>query len=289
MRSFWIYYNSNNIGSDFKVDEFGWYYSPPAYEFKEVRVNYILHFVKKGTCRFTIWDKQTETTVTVGENEAICVFPGYEHKYRADDTAGCVRYWLSFSGSACDNVLGKCNITSQYLTIKGINTAIVEKEIRGLYGKIQNGNDPTFVIHAATYNILAHIENVNTTRDTETPKTEKGILIESVSNYVDSNLSTVTVKDLSGRFGYEESYLYRIFRQERGMSVQNFIVMKKINRAKSLLSTTDLKMDEVAEQVGYTDYISFARIFKSHVGITPAQYRSDFKQNYKKEGKKSEH
>ena len=150
MRSFWIYYNSNNIGSDFKVDEFGWYYSPPAYEVKEVRVNYILHFVKKGTCRFTIWDKQTETTVTVGENEAICVFPGYEHKYRADDIDGCVRYWLSFSGSACDNVLGKCNITSQYLTIKGINTAIVEKEIRGLYGKIQNGNDPTFVIQAAT-------------------------------------------------------------------------------------------------------------------------------------------
>ena len=73
------------------------------------------------------------------------------------------------------------------------------------------------------------------------------------------------------------------------MSVQNFIVMKKINRAKSLLSTTDLKMDDVAEQVGYTDYISFARIFKSHVGTTPAQYRSDFKQNYKKEGKKSEH
>ena len=73
------------------------------------------------------------------------------------------------------------------------------------------------------------------------------------------------------------------------MSVQNFIVMKKINRAKSLLSTTDLKMDEVAERVGYTDYISFARIFKNHVGITPAQYRSDFKQNYKKEGKKSEH
>ena len=72
------------------------------------------------------------------------------------------------------------------------------------------------------------------------------------------------------------------------MSVQNFIVMKKINRAKSLLSTTDLKMDEVAEQVGYMDYISFARIFKNHVGITPAQYRSDFKQNYKKEGKKSE-
>lgn len=67
MRVFWVYYNTNTIGSDFLIDEFGWYFSPPSYEFRENRVNYILHFVKKGTCDFTIWDKHGKSTVTVKE------------------------------------------------------------------------------------------------------------------------------------------------------------------------------------------------------------------------------
>ena len=141
MREFWIYYNSNVIGSDFLVDEFGWYFSPPSYEFRETRLNYILHFVKKGSCDFTVWDKNGETTVTVRENEAICIFPGYDHKYRADDERGCVRYWFSFRGNAVNEVLQKCNISGQNSLIKGVDTDFIEKTIEGLYGNIQKQSD----------------------------------------------------------------------------------------------------------------------------------------------------
>ena len=57
------------------------------------------------------------------------------------------------------------------------------------------------------------------------------------------------------------------------MSVQHFITMKKITRAKSLLTTTNEKIDRIVELIGYENYISFSKIFKEHTGLTPTQYR----------------
>lgn len=274
MRDFWIYYNTNTIGSDFLIDEFGWYFSPPSYEFRENRVNYILHFVKKGTCDFTIWDKHGESTVTVKEGEAICVFPGYEHKYHANDKDGCVRFWLSFRGNAVTEVLQKCNVPRPNSIIKNVDCEFIQKAIEGLCHNIRKNGDPTFYIYTAACSVFDHIENVNTVKTDAIRKTEKNILIDSVSNYIDNNLSTVTVRSIADRFGYEKSYLYRIFMQECGMSVQRFIAKKKVNRAKSLLTTTDVKLDYITDQVGYESYIAFSKIFKEYTGFTPTQYRA---------------
>ena len=47
----------------------------------------------------------------------------------------------------------------------------------------------------------------------------------------------------------------------------------RIEKAKQLLCTSDMKMYEISEAVGYNDYAYFSQIFKRHMGTTPSQYR----------------
>lgn len=72
------------------------------------------------------------------------------------------------------------------------------------------------------------------------------------------------------------SYLSRLFKQATGMNVSDYILEKRIDRAKELLRDTNLKINEIAESVGYRSSHSFARFFRNSAGASPQEYRDSF-------------
>lgn len=58
------------------------------------------------------------------------------------------------------------------------------------------------------------------------------------------------------------------------MNFSEYISMRKIERAKALLTETDLSVAEISRQLNYPEQNSFSRFFKSKVGIPPQTYRS---------------
>ena len=58
------------------------------------------------------------------------------------------------------------------------------------------------------------------------------------------------------------------------MNFSNYLATLRIDRAKELLRTTDMSVDEISSAVGYTNVTSFGRKFKQEVGLTPTQYRA---------------
>jgi len=70
------------------------------------------------------------------------------------------------------------------------------------------------------------------------------------------------------------SYLSRLFKQETGVTITDYLINVRIEQAKNLLrSRPDLKTYEVGEQVGYPDSAYFTKLFKRIVGMTPNEYR----------------
>ena len=57
------------------------------------------------------------------------------------------------------------------------------------------------------------------------------------------------------------------------MSVQEFLTMFRISRAKELLSTTTLSIEHVAASCGYQNTLVFSKAFKRNMGCTPTVYR----------------
>lgn len=73
--------------------------------------------------------------------------------------------------------------------------------------------------------------------------------------------------------GISKSYFQRLYKQQFGIAFTEDVIMARINKAKKLLKTSNLRIQEIAEQCGYENASHFMRQFKDRVGITAVQYR----------------
>lgn len=90
------------------------------------------------------------------------------------------------------------------------------------------------------------------------------------ARYDDPDLS---LKHLSDRFGLAGKNVSQIFKDAFGENFGEVLVALRIGKAKRLLTGTELGQQEIAQQVGYSNSITFGRMFKRVVGVTPGEYR----------------
>lgn len=71
--------------------------------------------------------------------------------------------------------------------------------------------------------------------------------------------------------GYEA--LRKQFRASAGISIGQYAIRVRVNRAKALLLRSDLPLEKLAVQLGYPDAFTFCKQFKQHTGVSPSQFR----------------
>ena len=91
-------------------------------------------------------------------------------------------------------------------------------------------------------------------------------------NYSDNALS---LKQISLKFGFHETYISRLFKAEYGENLSGIIEKLRIEKACELIKNTDIKIGDIAEKVGYTSDLSFRRAFKKVTGMNPGEYREN--------------
>ena len=100
-------------------------------------------------------------------------------------------------------------------------------------------------------------------------------LFESVSDFMVLNISSVTMKDLTEAFHYQPNYFNNLIKKFTGLTYSHYLISLRIERAKSLLDSTQLPIDEVMWLVGYNNKGFFYKKFIEIVGMSPAKYRTN--------------
>ena len=85
--------------------------------------------------------------------------------------------------------------------------------------------------------------------------------------------SELSLKSLASQLGFSPSYLSVLIKKELGLPFQDYLIQERMKKAKLLLLTTDLKIYEIAEQVGFEDMNYFSQRCKQVVGLTPRQFK----------------
>lgn len=89
-------------------------------------------------------------------------------------------------------------------------------------------------------------------------------------NYRNPDLSVSTICE---ELKLNASYLSRMFKQQKGCGVLEYIHQYRIDQVQQLLVSTKLELQDIAEQTGYENAKAMGRVFKKYTGITPSAYR----------------
>ncbi|MDD2393219.1 MAG: AraC family transcriptional regulator [Eubacteriales bacterium] len=98
-------------------------------------------------------------------------------------------------------------------------------------------------------------------------------IAEQAKAYVADKLCEhMTVLDVARSIPVSESYMSKVFRKAEGVSLNNYIIERKLEKAKELLAAGDRSVTEIAEYLGYSNVHYFSAQFKRVYGISPKAF-----------------
>ena len=101
----------------------------------------------------------------------------------------------------------------------------------------------------------------------------KSVVDRAMDYIAEHYQEALSIKQLASLYGINPSYLGQIFKKTTGESFTGYVNRHRIEKAQALLAQTNLKVYEISERVGFTDYHYFLKIFKKITGILPTDTR----------------
>ena len=99
-------------------------------------------------------------------------------------------------------------------------------------------------------------------------------VIEKIVSYIQANyMKNLTADELSHHFGLSRTHMTRCFKEYTGFAPHEYITQLRIYNAKYLLKATDLSIEDISRQTGFSDSVYFIQVFKKIEGITPSKFR----------------
>ncbi|WP_083612467.1 response regulator [Paenibacillus sp. P32E] len=118
------------------------------------------------------------------------------------------------------------------------------------------------------YDLSTYVAGKNTSRNSKTINRIRAIVQEGYAH-------ELSIARIAEEVYLTPNYISLIFKKETGETLTDYITRIRIDKAKELLHSTDLKVMEIAERVGYENPHYFSTVFKKIVGKHPLKYRSD--------------
>jgi AraC-like DNA-binding protein len=111
-------------------------------------------------------------------------------------------------------------------------------------------------------------------------ESNKSILVQKIKDaiiemvYLENKLPTSKISAyLAEKLHYSYGYLANLFSDVTYTSIENFIILQKIERAKELIITSELTFTEIAWQLNYSSVAHFSTQFKNATGLTPTTFQ----------------
>lgn len=207
-----------------------------------------------------------------------CVFIDCHKKYSHRSSKEHLWHlnWVHFYGTNMDGIYEKylnrggcpCFQTNEIETYKSLlfniyNIANLDSNVR----------DMMIFEKLASLLTMTMAESRKNERSTLEASSTKAKLLE-IKNYLDTHyMEKVPLATLEQMFFINKFYLTRIFKENFGISINNYLIQKRITDAKYQLRFTDKTIEEIGHSCGMADASYFNRVFKKVEGISPREFR----------------
>ena len=98
--------------------------------------------------------------------------------------------------------------------------------------------------------------------------------VDKAKEYINENYAKdISLDDVSREVDISPYYFSKVFKEETGENFIEYLTNIRIEKAKELLTETELSMKEICGSIGYSDPNYFSRTFKKNTGVTPTEYK----------------
>ena len=213
-----------------------------------VRDYYILHFILNG--KGVLINKDGTHPVSTGE--MFLIREGEQATYVADKNDPWEYVWIGFSGS-------RTSAYSFLSDVMDVPTDIDERLLHYVDEDVRSTDIYTALLYEMTYQLSEYDKNI-----------EDDTTIQVIHRYIKYNYQEgITIAGLSAMFGFERSYLYRLFKQRYGIGPKDYLTKVRMNKARWILSR-GYSVAECASMVGYPDPFTFSKAYKKFYGVPPS-------------------
>lgn len=199
-------------------------------------------------------------------------------RYGADEKDPWTIYWIHFSGDKLKALNDYFSI-DEFLAPRPIHFDDYKIHLwQQMYDCLEKGYSFENIGYAnmCLYYFLASFIFPDKRKELLNKKSED--ITDKVIDYMKKNISErLTVDDIAAEFNFSSSHFHSLFRKKTGLSPMDYFIQLKMQRACQLLDLSDLRVKEVAANIGYDDPYYFSRIFTKIMGHSPQTYRKNQK------------
>lgn len=227
-----------------------------------IRALYIIHYVTEGVGYYN--------GRKIKAGQGFLIFPGQMAEYFSDENEPWEFLWIASSDCRMKELMKKYNADEKTL-IFDYNTVLAVKNTGNtIISKNKEIINATEITELFLHLFNSHIYKI----EKKIEKRNADIYLDFCLRYIEAHLHTsVKINELAEMIGVSCPYLYKIFHKRFNMSLKQYIIKYKLDRAKKLLIETDMSVTQIANSVGYNSVLDFSKLFKAKEGVSPQKYR----------------
>lgn len=250
-----------------------------------------LQEIDKGT--FYIDDK----TINVRANDLILIKPNIPHYLKVECTRPCRFIVLKFSFAKTDeqrisnisvndflSFISDSNDTGGFFTISSNYCSNISSIMQQIMHESKSPDgESDFLRSLLTMELFVWLSRSLRTQ-WESNLATKGHkmqeILESAKLFIDKNYNTdISLSDIAEYVYISTSHFARAFKKQYDISPIQYLLGVRIEKAKTLLEETNLKVGDIAASVGFSAQQRFNDIFKKHLGLSPGEYRQKYRES----------
>ena len=243
--------------------------------------SYMLIYFLRGTGSIKIEGNSFD----IHEGDLILLKPSDLFLCSVDDTAYHERIVLYIqndilNGTAYDSPelfqpFSQDNI-GNHLPASALEAVGIHAEFKELLLAFRNSANP-FLAFTKAIAILAKLNVISVSEIPTKPKVTRNKLISDVLLYLNDHYTEdIQISRIADAFNLNKSYLSHQFKEHVGMSLWNYVILKRIYAFNDLVRN-GFFIENACWQVGFQNYSNFFRLYKKHMGITPMQFKKQHK------------
>ncbi|MEZ0537609.1 AraC family transcriptional regulator [Caldicellulosiruptoraceae bacterium PP1] len=241
-----------------------------------VKDYYIIHYILDGKGIFHLKDKSYN--LTKGQGFLIC--PNTITYYKADMVNPWYYTWVGFNGIKAEWLLRQANLTMENPVFTYTKDDFVANCFLQMITTKNLEKSRELRLLGFLYEFLSQLIEGNNNNLPTNKENSKEIYVRKVVEYIEFNYSKkISVEGISKYVGLNRSYLCSLFKEYLNVSLQEYIIRFRINKACELMPNNLLSIGDISRSVGYDDPLHFSKIFKKIKGVSPKEYRKNITQH----------